>query len=138
MDSVYVIGHKNPDTDSVVSAMAYAALQNALGGGDHYIPARYGHLNTETAFLLNRFGFQPPVYLRSVRTQVIDIDYDTPPMIGAGIPVSHAWRIIHTGSNRVSCLPIIHEDGRLFGLVTAGAMAENDMNSVSDQIGAHV
>ena len=134
MDSVYVIGHKNPDTDSVVSAMAYAALQNALGGGDHYIPARYGHLNTETAFLLNRFGFQPPVYLRSVRTQVIDIDYDTPPMIGAGIPVSHAWRIIHTGSNRVSCLPIIHEDGRLFGLVTAGAMAENDMNSVSDPV----
>ena len=83
MDSVYVIGHKNPDTDSVVSAMAYAALQNALGG-DRYIAARYGHLNTETAFLLNRFGFQPPVYLRNVRTQVADIDYDTPPTVGSG------------------------------------------------------
>ena len=62
MDSVYVIGHKNPDTDSVVSAMAYAALQNALGSG-RYIAARNGHLNTETAFLLNRFGFEPPVHL---------------------------------------------------------------------------
>ena len=63
MDSVYVIGHRNPDTDSIVSAMAYAALQNALGG-DHYIAARYGHLNTETQFLLDRFGFQPPVWLK--------------------------------------------------------------------------
>ena len=113
--------------------MAYAALQNALGG-NHYIPARYGHLNTETAFLLNRFGFQPPVYLRSVRTQVVDIDFDTPPMIGAGVPVSHAWQLIHTDGNRVSCLPIIHEDGGLFGLITGGAMAENDMNSVSDPV----
>ena len=132
MDSVYVIGHKNPDTDSVVSAMAYAALKNALGG-DHYIPARYGHLNTETSFLLNRFGFQPPVYLRSVRTQVLDIDFDTPPTIGAGVPISYAWRLVHTDSNsRVSGLPIIDDEGRLYGMVTAGAMAENDMNSVSE------
>ena len=133
MDNVYVIGHKNPDTDSVVSAMAYAALKNALGG-DHYIAARYGHLNTETSFLLNRFGFQPPVYLRSVRTQVCDIDYDTPPTIGSGVPISYAWRLIHTDSNRASGLPIIHEDGRLFGLVTSGAMAESDMNSVSEPV----
>ncbi len=133
MESVYVIGHKNPDTDSVVSAMAYASLKNALGG-NHYIPARYGHLNTETAFLLNRFGFQPPVYLRSVRTQVLDIDFDTPPAIGSGVPISYAWRLIHTDNNRVSGLPIIQEDGRLYGLVTAGGIAENDMNSVSDPV----
>ena len=137
MDDVYVIGHKNPDTDSVVSAIAYAALKNALGG-EHYIAARYGHLNTETAFLLNRFGFQPPVHLRTVRTQVSDIDYDTPPMIGAGVPISYAWRIIHTDDNRASGLPIIHEDGRLFGLATSGAMAESDMNSVSDPVVSNI
>ena len=131
MDSIYVIGHRNPDTDSVVSAMAYAALQNALGG-NHYIAARYGHLNTETAFLLNRFGFQPPVYLRSVRTQVSDIDFDTPPMIGAGVPCSYAWNKLHNENNGVSAIPIIQEDGRLFGLVTAGGLAANDMESVSD------
>ena len=133
MDAVYVIGHKNPDTDSVVSAMAYAALQNALGGA-RYIAARCGHLNTETSFLMNRFGFEPPVYLRTVRTQVLDIDYDTPPTIGAGVPVSHAWRVLHNDINQVSGLPIIHEDGRLYGLVTAGSMAENDMRSVSDPV----
>ncbi len=131
MDSVYVIGHKNPDTDSVVSAMAYAALQNALGG-DRYIAARNGHLNTETAFLLNRFGFEPPLHLRTVRTQVSDINFDTPPTVGAGVPVSYAWQILHKDNNRVSALPITEEDGRLFGLITAGGMAENDMRSVYD------
>ena len=130
MDSVYVIGHKNPDTDSIVSAMAYASLQNALGG-DHYVAARYGHLNTETSFLLNRFGFEPPVYLRSVRTQVSDIGFDTPPTIGAGVPVSYAWKMLHKEKNTVSALPIIHEDGRLYGLITAGSLAENDMESVN-------
>ena len=125
MDSVYVVGHRNPDTDSVVSAMAYAALQNALGG-DRYIAARCGHLNTETTFLLDRFNFQPPVYLRTVRTQVSDIDYDTPPAIGAGVPVSHAWQVLHNARNSGSSLPIIHEDGRLFGLVTIGGISEND------------
>ena len=131
MDSVYVIGHRNPDTDSVVSAMAYAALNNALGE-NNYIAARAGHLNTETAFLLQHFGFQPPVYLRSVRTQVADVDYDTPPSLGAGVPVSYAWHMLHNEENSVSALPITEENGRLFGLVTAGGIAESDMKSVSD------
>ena len=126
MDSVYVIGHRNPDTDSVVSAMAYAALNNALGE-NNYIAARAGHLNTETAFLLQHFGFQPPVYLRSVRTQVADVDYDTPPSLGAGVPVSYAWHMLHNEENSVSALPITEENGRLFGLVTAGGIAESEM-----------
>ena len=132
MDTVFVIGHKNPDTDSIVSAMAYAALQNALGGNDRYVAARCGHLNTETSFLMERFGFQPPLYLRTVRTQVSDIDYDVPPTVGAGVPVSYAWKVLNKEENNsVSALPIIEEDGRLFGLITAGAMAANDMASVS-------
>ena len=106
MDTVYVIGHRNPDTDSVVSAIAYASLRNSLGG-EHYIPARYGHLNTETSFLLERFGFQSPVYLRTVRTQVSDIDYDTPPTLGSSVPVSYAWQVLHNADNRASALPII-------------------------------
>lgn len=131
MDSIYVIGHKNPDTDSVVSAIAYASLCNALGE-NHYIAARYGHLNSETAYLLQHFGFQPPVYLRTVRTQVSDIDYDTPPSLGAGVPVSYAWKMLHKENDSVSALPITEEDGRLFGLVTSGGLAESDMASVTD------
>ena len=110
MDSVYVIGHRNPDTDSIVSALAYASLQNALGE-NNYVAARIGHLNNETAFLLERFGFNPPLYLRSVRTQVSDIDYDTPPSLGQAVPVSYAWNILHQQADSVSALPITNEDG---------------------------
>ena len=132
-DLVYVLGHRNPDTDSIVSAMAYAALKNALGE-NNYLAARIGHLNTETSFLLDRFGFRPPLYMRSVRTQVCDIDYDTPPTLGEAVPVSYAWKMLHTQENSVSALPITHEDGSLFGMVTAGSIAENDMESFNDPI----
>ena len=133
MDAVYVIGHRNPDTDSIVSAMAYAALNNALGE-NHYVAARIGHLNTETAFLLDRFGFKPPLHLRSVRTQVSDIDYDTPPTLGQAVPVSHAWNMLHAEDRHYSALPIIHEDGSILGMVTKGRIAETDMESVNQPV----
>ena len=137
MDSVYVIGHKNPDTDSIVSALAYASLQNQLGE-NNYVAARIGHLNNETSFLLERFGFTPPLYLRSVRTQVCDIDYDTPPSLGQAVPVSHAWNILHQQEDSVSALPITNEDGTLFGMVTAGNIAERDMESISHPVVDHI
>ena len=131
MDSIYVLGHKNPDTDAIVSAMAYAALNNALGE-NNYIAGRIGHLNTETSFLLDRFGFKPPLYIRSVCTQVSDIDYDTPPALGEGVPVSHAWKVLQEQGTRLSALPITHEDGTLSGLITTGNIAEKDMESLSN------
>ena len=69
MDPIYVCGHRNPDTDSVVSAMAFAALHNALGD-NAYVAAMQGAPNDETQFLLDRFGFQAPTLLTNVRTQV--------------------------------------------------------------------
>lgn len=58
MDPIYVTGHRNPDTDSIVSAMAYAALRNALGDRE-YRAARLGHVSDETQLVLDRFGFLP-------------------------------------------------------------------------------
>ena len=78
MDTIYITGHRNPDTDSIVSAMAYAALQNALGNRQ-YQAARLGQISDETQIVLDRFGFQPPKLIDNVRTQVRDLDYDTPP-----------------------------------------------------------
>lgn len=130
MEPVYVFGHRNPDTDSVVAAMAYASLNNALGEGN-YIPARLGHLNDETAFLLKRFGFEPPLYLRTVRTQVLDIDYDRPPIIGQGVSVGHAWRTLQENAG-LSAIPVTDEDGTLYGMLTAGQIAEHDMDSLID------
>ena len=78
MDTIYITGHRNPDTDSIVSAMAYAALKNALGQRQ-YVAARLGQISDETQTVLDRFGFQPPQLLSNVRTQVRDLDFDTPP-----------------------------------------------------------
>ncbi len=128
MDPVYVFGHRNPDTDSVVSAMAYAALNNALGSND-YIAASLGPVNDETAFLLERFGFEPPVQLTTVRTQVRDIEYDTPPTLSAGVAVSRAWEALRENVG-LSAVPVTDEQGRLFGMVTAGSIAEKDMDSI--------
>ena len=77
MEPIYVTGHRNPDTDSIVSAMAYAALRNALGDRE-FVPARLGHISDETRLVLDRFGFEPPVRIQTMRTQVRDLDYDTP------------------------------------------------------------
>lgn len=128
-DPIYVFGHRNPDTDSIVSSMAYAALCNALGDNE-YIAARLGHVNDETAFLLDRFGMKAPLHLHTVCTQVRDIDFDRPPTISANVPVSHAWQVIHEDDGQ-SAIPVTDENGRLFGMVTAGSIAESDMNSIS-------
>ena len=126
--TTYVCGHRNPDTDSIVSAMAYANLCNALGDNG-YIPARLGHLNDETNFLLKKFRFDAPLYLHTVRTQVRDIDFDRPPLLGKRVPVSYAWEMLESSEgNHVA--PIIHEDGRLFGMITASSIAEQDMLSI--------
>ena len=128
MDPIFVFGHRNPDTDSVVAAMSYAALRNSLGDQE-YVAARLGHLNDETAFLLEKFGFKPPMLLQTVRTQVRDLDYDRPPLLGAAVPVSHAWEILRENEN-LSAIPVTDEGGHLYGMITAGSIAESDMDSV--------
>ena len=128
MQTTYVCGHRNPDTDSIVSAISYASLCNSLGEND-YVPARLGHLSEETSFLLKHFGFQPPVMLPTVRTQVRDIEFDRPPRLGRSVPVSHAWELMQENPN-LSALPVTNDDGTLYGMVTAGGIAESDMRAI--------
>lgn len=130
METTYVCGHINPDTDSIVSAMAYANLCNAMGDTG-YVPARLGHLNDESNFLLKKFGFESPIRLYNVRTQVRDIEYDELPQLSPSAPVSHAWSLMqsHEG-NKIA--QIINEDGSLYGVIVAGDIAERDMSSVTE------
>lgn len=127
MDTVYITGHRNPDTDSVVSAMAYAALKNALGQRA-YVAARLGQISDETQTVLDRFGFQPPRLISDVRTQVRDLDYDTPPALSAAATISRGWQTMQT--ERISALPVTNEDGTLYGMLSAGDVANYDMTSV--------
>ena len=91
MDPIYVTGHRNPDTDSIVAAMAYAALRNALGDRE-YKAACLGRVSDETQLVLDRFGFEAPTRITSMFTQVQDLEFDTPPVLDANVTVAQAWK----------------------------------------------
>ena len=102
MNEIYVTGHRNPDTDSIVAAMSYAALRNALGDRQ-YVAAHLGHVSDETGRMLKHFGFDEPMALRTVRTQVCDLDYDTPPCLSSSVTMDRAWHVMH--EQRISAVP---------------------------------
>ena len=90
-DHVFIIGHKNPDTDSVCAAISYAYLKNTQSHSSRYVPCRAGQINEETEFVLRSFGHIPPRYLPNVGTQVSDIDINDAEGAPDDITVRIAW-----------------------------------------------
>ena len=132
MNEIYVTGHRNPDTDSVVAAISYAALRNALGDRD-YVAAHLGHISDETQRLLDRFGFRAPRTLSNVRTQVRDLDYDTPPALSGAVTVSRAWAALQTNKAKsIPAIPVTNENGELYGMLSPSEIASYDMRTLSD------
>ena len=129
MDPIYVTGHRNPDTDSIVAAMAYAALRNALGDRE-YEAACLGHVSDETQIVLDRFGFDPPKRITSMHTQVKDLDFDTPPLLSAAVTVGRGWKILQE-QKHLSAVPVANEDGTLFGLLSRENVASYNMSLVN-------
>lgn len=130
MDPIYVTGHRNPDTDSIVSAMAYAQMRNALGDRD-YVAARLGRVSDETQLVLDHFGFEPPVLIRNLRNQVSDLQFDTPPVLNRAVTVDHAWKLLHQDENMLA-LPVANDDGTLYGMLSTNRIAVHDMQSILD------
>ncbi len=128
MDPIYVTGHRNPDTDSIVAAMAYAALRNALGDRQ-YQAARLGQISDETQLVLNLFGFDPPAYLKDVYTQVGDLEYATPPVLSPAVTVSRAWRTLRKNVN-LPGVPVVEDNGNLLGLLMPEDVAQYDMRTI--------
>ena len=129
MDPIYVTGHRNPDTDSIVAAMAYAALRNAVGDRE-YEAACLGRVSDETELVLKKFGFQPPTRINNMYTQVRDLDFDTPPFLSAGVTVGRAWQILQEQKN-ISAVPVINEDGTLYGMLSRENVASYNMEQIS-------
>ena len=95
MSPVFVIGHRNPDTDSICSAICYAHLKRRLTGGE-YIACRAGHVNAETKFVLERFGVEPPRYIKSFEPRLSDVQYQI-----------ESWQSqLDWYSNQVSCCTV--------------------------------
>ena len=130
MEPIYVTGHRNPDTDSIVSAMAYAALRNALGDRE-FVPARLGHISDETRLVLGRFGFEPPIRIQTMRTQVRDLDYDTPPALSGAVTVSRAWTALQNNRS-IPAIPVTNDNGELYGMLSPSEIASYDMRTLSD------
>ena len=129
MDPIYVTGHRNPDTDSIVAAMAYAALRNACGDRE-YEAACLGHVSDETQIVLNKFGFDPPKRIHSMHTQVRDLDFDTPPVLSAAITEGRAWQMLQE-HKEISALPVANEDGTLYGMLSREDVASYNMALVT-------
>ena len=129
MDPIYVTGHRNPDTDSIVAAMAYAALRNAVGDRE-YEAACLGHVSDETQIVLDRFGFQPPKRIYNMFTQVKDLDFDTPPVLGAAVTIGRAWKRLKEQKN-ISAMPVANDDGTLYGMLSREDVANFNMALVS-------
>ena len=132
MDPIYVTGHRNPDTDSIVAAMAYAALRNAVGDRE-YEAACLGHVSDETQIVLKRFGFQPPKRITSMFTQVKDLEFDTPPFLGTAVTVGRAWQIMQQQKD-ISAVPVTNEDGTLFGMLSRENVASYNMEQISSTV----
>ena len=127
MNEIFVTGHRNPDTDSIVASMAYANLRHALGDRN-YTAVRLGSVNDETQKLLDRFGFEAPPLVKNMRTQVQDLDFDHPPALDRSVPIDLAWRTLRDGE--LTAIPIVDEDNRLFGMLSTGDIAGYDISSM--------
>lgn len=130
MRPVFIIGHKNPDTDSICSAIAYAYLKNQLEG-DGYIAARAGQLNQETQYVLNYFQAEPPMYIADVMTQVRDIEMRKTEGVRGNLSLKRAWDLMRKQS--VTTLPITKER-KLEGLITISDIATSYMDVYDSKI----
>ena len=128
---VYIIGHKNPDTDSVCSAIAYADIKNRTEAGK-YIPKRAGQLNEETEYVLKTFGVPAPGYLADVGTQVKDMDIHHTQEARRSISVRKAFNLMME-SGAVT-LPITDEADQLEGLITIGDIARSYMDAYDNTV----
>ena len=124
---VFVMGHKNPDTDSICSAIAYADIKNRTTQTKRYIPRRAGQINEETQYVLNRFGVQPPAYLGNIGTQVKDMDIRPKPDADRTMSLKNAWDMMQ--NKGIVTLPICNSDDELEGIVTIGDIADIYMDT---------
>ncbi|MBR0373555.1 MAG: putative manganese-dependent inorganic diphosphatase [Mogibacterium sp.] len=122
---ILVVGHKNPDTDSICSAIAYAEFKNRTGSGV-YEPRRAGEINAETKYVLDRFGVPVPEYLGDVGAQVCDMEIRRTPGIAKETTVQKAWDVMDQAE---AVTQPVTEDGKVIGLITKGDIAQTLMYS---------
>lgn len=129
-NKIYVIGHKNPDTDSICSAIAYANLKKQLTG-ELYEPRRAGDVNGETAYVLDKFQIEAPNYLESVQLQVKDLEIRKIEGVSGQMSIQEVWERM-TAEN-MKTLPVLRGN-KLEGIITIGDIAKSYMEVYDNHI----
>ena len=126
-----VLGHRNPDTDSICSAICYANFKHQLTG-ENYEPCRAGNVNPETQYVLDYFKLKAPRLVENVKTQVKDIEIRKTKGVDRGISLKNAWSLMQ--ENNVVTLPCVTEEGLLEGVITIGDITKSYMNLYDSSI----
>lgn len=130
-ETVYITGHKKPDTDSIMSAIAYADLKNRLGEYEA-IPVRLGKLSQESRFVLDYFGVKPPKIKESMKLAVGDLSYDKGNIIDPSIPIRMAWDTFQNGST--NSLTVVDNEGNIVGIASLSNITRSYMDVWDDKI----
>lgn len=125
---VLVTGHKNPDTDSICSVIAYSELKKKLGMNAS--PRRLGDINRETEFVLKHFEVEVPEYLPTVKAQVSDLNMDMIIPVSPDISIKTAWNLMK--KNNIKTIPVVDEYERLLGVVTLSDITNKYMDALDN------
>ena len=130
-DLVYVSGHRNPDTDSICSAIAYSYLLNATNKYNA-VPVRLGEINRETEYVLKRFGVEHPILLKTVKQKVEDLNYDKVTVFSKDLTLKTAWFLLK--QQNLKSAPILDEHGQLLGLLSTSNIIEGYMDQWDSEV----
>ena len=135
-NNIWVVGHKNPDTDSICAAITYSYLKNSEKSDESnkalYIPKRAGEINAETAFVLNYFKADEPELITDVGTQVRDINIRKTEGVSSHISMKKAWEMMKI--LKVVTLPVVSAKNKLEGLIVTGDIAKSYMDVYDNSI----
>ena len=134
MKPVIVIGHKNPDSDSICSAICYANLKRKLTGRD-YLACRAGEINNETRFILETFHVEAPELVETLEPTLADVQYRQIEGISSHLSLKRAWEYMR--DNDIKTVPVVTPQGQLKGILTLGDIArfymeDQDANALAE------
>ncbi|MEA5018622.1 MAG: putative manganese-dependent inorganic diphosphatase [Erysipelotrichaceae bacterium] len=124
-DNIYITGHRNPDTDTIVSTLAYADLKTRLGW--EVTPIRIGNINSETAFVLRKFNVTPPQLVYDIKTRVCDISFDYAYRVKPEAMIKEAWEIMRKNNKKV--IAVVDDDDHLIGMSTISGITSGILSS---------
>lgn len=128
-EQIYVIGHKNPDTDSICAAIAFARLKERLGVPG-VLPCRAGKINRETEFVLDYFNVPGPMYLADLHLRAKDLLSDEIPIVSPGTSLREAWLLMK--NTKQKSLPVTDAGKHMLGMLTVGDLSEAYFENMGD------